>query len=123
MNRTAYTAAKNDFLGPWTPVSVTRNKTGVSVFVWGREYRFDAGQVFPSSIITGGDELLAGPVVLGGISRGGKLFWSDEEPGLIVHTQNDAQAVILGSVRSVCGEFILNTCCRVGAACAGKVEK
>jgi hypothetical protein len=57
-------------LAPWTPLRVSGNK----VMPWGRTYSF-GNLPFPSSVVTRGEEVLAGPIVLTGSVGGQQLRW------------------------------------------------
>lgn len=54
--------------GPWSPMNVEktvyRGSAGLAVSCWGRQYIFTAASVFPTQIISQGQELLSAPIVL-----------------------------------------------------------
>jgi len=58
-------------LPPWTPLRASGNK----VMPWGRTYAFGP-LPFPSSVITRGTEVLAGPITLTGSAAGKPIAWS-----------------------------------------------
>lgn len=59
---------------PWEPVKVTQTENTIKVNLWGREYVF-SDSVFPSEIITSGENILASPIEL-------RTFFNDEEKKL-----------------------------------------
>jgi hypothetical protein len=60
----------DEVLAPWTPLRVN----GTKVMPWGRTYEF--GYLpFPRSVVTAGEEVLAGPITLVGKVDGREMHW------------------------------------------------
>lgn len=70
----AAAGVSDSVMAPWLPVELH----GQSVQLWGREYRYD-DSLFPVSIISQGDELLAAPIHLLLQAGGQKYILSDAE--------------------------------------------
>lgn len=91
-------------LKPWTNITVKKTENAFSVDVWGRTYTFE-NSVFPTSIITQGQELLAAPIAL-------KMDFGfgDQEPycckNEILEAEKD-KVLIVGA--ALCGNLIINT--------------
>lgn len=64
----------DEVLPPWTPLQVS----GSTVSPWGRSYGF-AALPFPSSVVTAGEEVLAGPITLSGTVGGQALRWTGSD--------------------------------------------
>ena len=71
---------------PWTPLKV-RDKT---VSCWGRTYGFGATP-FPSEVVTGGEQVLAGPVELRAVVGGKAVRWAGDARSWV--KRSDAVAV------------------------------
>ena len=56
----------------WTPIAVDNH----TLSCWGRDVAFD-GTLFPSSMVTRDEEVLAGPIRLDARADGGKVEWKD----------------------------------------------
>lgn len=79
-------AGKGDFVPrPWTPV---RAETG-RVAVWGREFVWN-NTLFPVSIQSQGEELLAAPLTLEAVADGKKVIWADQRASLVSHDDSHA---------------------------------
>jgi hypothetical protein len=96
----------DEVLAPWTPLRVSGNK----VMPWGRTYGFSA-LPFPSSAITAGEEVLAGPITLVGTVGGQKIRWEGQDarvtqakPG-VVTLQSQARATGLSCTGTVSLEY------------------
>lgn len=62
---------------PFSPVSVTSDKTRATVDVWGRRYQMDQRSPLFSSILSQGEEVLAGPIRIVMEENGAPSEWSD----------------------------------------------
>jgi hypothetical protein len=92
-----------EVLAPWTPLRVSGNK----VMPWGRTYGFSR-LPFPSSVITRGQEVLAGPIALVGSVGGRTIRWEGQDCRV---TQARGNVVTLRSSART-----------AGLSCAGKVS-
>lgn len=79
----------DEVLAPWTALKVSGNK----VMPWGRTYGFSR-LPFPSSVITKGEEVLAGPITLVSTVGGKKLVWEGKDCRV---TQARGNAVTMAS--------------------------
>ena len=91
---------------PWPPMRVHQGNAGIDVSVWGRTYRF-GNRPLPTSIESAGREILAGPVRLVGELDGEPMDWTGEYAGIMLHSHNDAQTILVGYQR--CQRLVLNT--------------
>jgi len=89
-------------------VDISQDERGLEARVWGRAYRFDQSAL-PTSLVTQGRELLAGPVRLTGLVDDQAIEW--EPGGTILYHHDDVGAVILGYQQSE--KLILNTAMRI----------
>lgn len=89
---------------PWTNMTVSNTEEGLSVGVWGRTYTF-ANSVFPTSIVSQGQELLASPIALHM-----DFGFGDQTPycckNEVLEAEND-KVLIVGA--ALCGNLIINT--------------
>lgn len=60
----------DEVLAPWTPLRVN----GTKVMPWGRTYDFGS-LPFPRSVVTAGEDVLAGPITLVGRVNGKEIQW------------------------------------------------
>ncbi len=95
-------------ISPWTPVTVKADAAGVEVGVWGRTQKL-ANAALPTSIVTAGEELLAGPVRLVGQVSGKPIEW--KRGGNLLFRADEAQATISGWQAG--DELIVNTTTRI----------
>ena len=97
-----------EVISPWTPVIVKADTSGVEVGVWGRSHKF-AHTALPTSIVTGGQELLAAPVRLVGRVSGKPIAW--KRSGCLALRSDQAQATLCGWQAG--DELIINTATRI----------
>ena len=87
------------------PVKVTKEKTGYSVGVWNRTYKFDSSPLL-YSMISAGEELLASPMRVVGTENGKEIVWRDFR-NFSMDKNADDEAKLCQSMQ---GErFLLNT--------------
>ena len=87
------------------PVKVTKEKTGYSVGVWNRTYKFDSSPLL-YSMISAGEELLASPMRVVGTENGKEIVWRDFH-NFSMDKNADDEAKLCQSMQ---GErFLLNT--------------
>lgn len=97
-----------ELIGPWTPVGVKTNLSGIVVGVWGRSHGF-TDRALPASIVTVGEEILAAPVRLVGQVDGKEIEW--KRGGSMVLCAEDAEATVSGWQAG--DELIINTTTRI----------
>jgi hypothetical protein len=103
-----FSEAMDQVLPPWTEVMAEMIDEVVNVSVWGRTYGF-AGDPLPTSILTGGEEVLASPVRLVGTVDKNPISW--ERKGAFLFRKDNAQATISGWQAN--GSLIVNTTSQV----------
>lgn len=59
---------------PWTPIEVEKKEKEMKIKLWGRSYTCSQAS-FLTSVISQGQELLAGPVRLVGTENGKEMKW------------------------------------------------
>ena len=64
---------------PWTPVTVEEGAGGVTVGVWGRQYRFTRTSPFPSQIEANGSAILQSPIALTCCADGNEIAWDNPQ--------------------------------------------
>lgn len=93
---------------PWNAMAVHQGEDGVEVDMWGRSYGF-VNAALPTSVRSGGKELLAAPVRLVGLVNDKPLFW---QPGGNLVLASDNGQVTISSWQSS-GEIVVNTTTRI----------
>lgn len=78
---------------PWTEVTAATMPQGVEVCVWGRTCRF-GNALFPTSITTAGEEVLAAPIRLAGGLDSSPLAFQCQ--GALLFSRDSAQATVCG---------------------------
>jgi len=100
----------SDFvMKPWTPVKVTEDGNNVGTHVWGRDYT-SGSKSFLESVVSQGDELLAGPVRFVGTEEGTECVWDDWKNFLMADF-DDVHANVSSTVKSE--QFVINTSMKV----------
>ena len=89
---------------PWTPVIAGENNGCCTVEVWGRRHVLQQ-TALPTSIRSGGQEVLAAPIRLVGLENGHDLRW--ESGGCYLLNHDPEQAVVNGWLQSEAS--IINT--------------
>ncbi len=97
-----------ELVDPWTPVTVKSDESGIEVGVWGRSHKL-ANTALPTSIVTAGSEILAGPVRLVGQVSGKPIEW--KRGGNFVFKADQSHAILTGWQSGE--ELIVNTTTQV----------
>ncbi len=101
-------------LKPWTPIQATENEDGITVKVWGREYRFGR-MIFPQQIITCGKPLLDAPIRAVGLENHEPVSWhlcenwimEQQEDYVILNAVQESRLLVLNAIiRIDCDGYI-----------------
>lgn len=95
---------ESKIMNPWIPMECEENGNNITTTLWGRKY-ISGEKSFLQSIISQGQEILAGPVRLVGTENGKELEWGDFT-NLLMNNSNEELVSIVSAAQS--DSFVLN---------------
>ena len=100
---------KNKVMPPWTPMKYSENGNNVTTEMWGRKY-ISGDKSFLESVISQGEELLAGPIRIVETENGKDIVWG-EFTNLLMNDSDEETVCIVSAAQSEA--FLLNVSMKI----------